>query len=116
MASFGTNRLINQFFAVGAARHVKSIHGSEVKVYAWEAGDVFSLVGMFGPEYMGGKGDVSKKIEEEVRDADSHDSARYVSSSRCVPPCILKVVHRYEPSAERRISHCTEFVDASTSV
>ena len=67
MAFFGTDRLINQFFAVGAARHVKSIHGSDVKVYAWEAGDVFSLVGMFGPEYMGGKGDVSKKIEEEVQ-------------------------------------------------
>ena len=38
-----------------------------MKVYAWGAGDVFSLVGMFGPEYMGGKGDMNKKIEEEVQ-------------------------------------------------
>ena len=83
MTSVGADRLINQFFAVGAARHVKSIHGSDVKVYAWEAGDVFSLVGMFGPEYMGGKGDVSKKIEEEMQCTGK--SYKEVAFSVCIP-------------------------------
>ena len=65
MVYFKVDFLVNQFFAVDAVKHVKSTHGSDMKVYAWGAGDVFSLVGMFGPEYMGGKGDVNKKIEEE---------------------------------------------------
>lgn len=52
---------------MNAAKYVKSVHGNDVKVYAWEAGDVYSLVHMFGPKDLGGRGDVSKEIEDELR-------------------------------------------------
>ena len=61
------NAHLCQFFAVNAAKHVKSVHGSDVKVYAWEAGDVYSLVHMFGPKDLGGRGDMAKEVEDELQ-------------------------------------------------
>lgn len=35
-------------------------------VFAWFTGGVSTIIRLFGPEYMGGLGDFSEKVETEV--------------------------------------------------
>ena len=45
---------------------VWSISGRSVKVFVWSPGMVAATIYLFGPENLGGLGDIRKKIEDSV--------------------------------------------------
>lgn len=55
-----------QFFAVEPIRAIRKLSGSSVKIYSWIAGSTYALFYVFGPESLGGRGDINKKIIAEV--------------------------------------------------
>ncbi|EJD00704.1 uncharacterized protein FOMMEDRAFT_157801 [Fomitiporia mediterranea MF3/22] len=56
--------VILDFFFYKALNGVHAISGSSVPVYAWQTGAVAALVYLFGPESMGGNGDIAEKISK----------------------------------------------------
>ncbi|KAI0745365.1 UDP-Glycosyltransferase/glycogen phosphorylase [Earliella scabrosa] len=59
--------VILDFFSVDAFDSVKSLSGDSVKVYSWEPGSTSALFHLFGPENLGGKGNIRIKAEEQAR-------------------------------------------------
>ena len=41
--------------------------GDSVKIYTWLAGMVYAILYLFGPEHMGGKGNIRQRAEEEAQ-------------------------------------------------
>ncbi|KAI0745368.1 UDP-Glycosyltransferase/glycogen phosphorylase [Earliella scabrosa] len=58
--------LIVDMIAVNAFFSVKSISGDSVKVYNWVPGSTYALFHLFGPEHLGGKGNIRIKAEEKA--------------------------------------------------
>ena len=63
----GMIRRAFQFFATEPFRRVKAISGDTVKVFAWYPGLVYALFHLFGPESLGGKGNLRLKAEAEAQ-------------------------------------------------
>ncbi|KAI0745133.1 UDP-Glycosyltransferase/glycogen phosphorylase [Earliella scabrosa] len=59
--------VILDIFSIDAFDSVKSLSGDSVKIYIWEAGSTSALFHLFGPETLGGKGNIRLKIEEMAR-------------------------------------------------
>ena len=59
--------LLFQIFLINAFDSVKSLSGDSAKIYIWEPGSTSPLFHLFGPETLGGKGNLRLKIEEMVR-------------------------------------------------
>ncbi|KAI0769598.1 UDP-Glycosyltransferase/glycogen phosphorylase [Trametes elegans] len=59
--------VIADTFCVDAVAVVKALSGDSVKVYAWHSASTYSLFTLFGPEKLGGFGNVRQKAEEEVK-------------------------------------------------
>ncbi|KAI0743908.1 UDP-Glycosyltransferase/glycogen phosphorylase [Daedaleopsis nitida] len=59
--------VVLDFFAPGPFHSVKAVSGNSVKVYGWSPGLTYAVFYLFGPESMGGKGNVRLKAEEKAR-------------------------------------------------
>ena len=57
-----------QFFAVVPIAAVREISGNDVKLYGWHPGSTFAMFYLFGPEELGGKGDVFTKVQAIVKE------------------------------------------------
>lgn len=55
-----------QFFAVEPIHAIRKLSGKSVKIYSWVAGSTYSLFYVFGPESLGGRGDLNTKVLAEV--------------------------------------------------
>ena len=58
---------MKQFFSFEPFNYIREIAGDTVKVYAWESGMAAGFLRMFGPENMGGLGNVRIRAEEEAK-------------------------------------------------
>ncbi|KAI0674843.1 UDP-Glycosyltransferase/glycogen phosphorylase [Trametes maxima] len=58
---------IIDFFGIEPIRTVKRSSGSSVKVYAWMGGSTYAIFYLFGPEKLGGRGNIHVKAEQEVQ-------------------------------------------------
>ena len=47
-----------------ALQSIRSITGRSIPVYAWQSGAASEIIYQFGPESLGGGGDLRKKIDE----------------------------------------------------
>ena len=61
-------------FGYKTLKGIRSISGNNVPIYAWQTGAAAAVIYMFGPEHLGGHGDLVEKLEkvkaedEETRD------------------------------------------------
>ncbi|KAI0743896.1 UDP-Glycosyltransferase/glycogen phosphorylase [Daedaleopsis nitida] len=55
------------FFAINPFDSIKPLSGGDVKVYCWSAGMTAVIFHFFGPESLGGKGNIRLKAEEQAR-------------------------------------------------
>ncbi|KAI0356302.1 UDP-Glycosyltransferase/glycogen phosphorylase [Trametes cingulata] len=58
--------LIIDYFAVGPIQTIRALCGNSVKIYAWMSGGAMSMFYLFGPEKLGGRGNIRAKAEEEA--------------------------------------------------
>ena len=81
-----------QIFSIGPFYSVKATSGNSVKVYTWHPGLTYAMFYLFGPESLGGKGNVRIKAEEIARHTGKpfEEVAREVSkiSETCGFECI----------------------------
>ena len=56
-----------QIFSIGPFYSVKATSGNSVKVYTWHPGLTYAMFYLFGPESLGGKGNIRIKAEEIAR-------------------------------------------------
>ncbi|PAV19567.1 UDP-Glycosyltransferase glycogen phosphorylase [Pyrrhoderma noxium] len=62
------------FFAYHSLKGVRSISGKNVPIYAWQTGAAAAVLYMFGPEHLGGLGDLVEKLEKiEAEDEETRD-------------------------------------------
>ncbi|TBU37221.1 UDP-Glycosyltransferase/glycogen phosphorylase [Dichomitus squalens] len=59
--------IIIDFFSVGPFESIKALSRDTVKVFSWHPGLTYSLFYLFGPENLGGRGNVRPIVEEEAR-------------------------------------------------
>ena len=59
--------VFKQFFAIEPFNYIRELCGNTVKVYAWESGMAAAMFHMFGPESLGGRGNVRITAEEEAK-------------------------------------------------
>lgn len=53
---------------------IRSISGTRVPVYAWQSAAATAALYIFGPENLGGKGDLAKKIAQiTTEDTEARD-------------------------------------------
>lgn len=52
-----------QFFLYGLLEPVRSITNSKAKIYAWQSASAIGTVALFGPEHLGGLGDLAAKLD-----------------------------------------------------
>lgn len=43
---------------------IREISGNKVPIYTWQSGSTSGVTFLFGPEHLGGNGDLAKKIEK----------------------------------------------------
>jgi hypothetical protein len=55
-----------QYFALPQLRATRAVSGRSVPIIDFVASGAGAIIGIYGPEYMGGIGDVGAKIDEEV--------------------------------------------------
>ena len=55
-----------QLFAIDDVKTIKALSGNTVKVYTLFPGQTYAILYLFGPESLGGKGNIRLKIEQEV--------------------------------------------------
>lgn len=53
-----------QSFCYEILKGIRSISGAEVPVYAWQSASATAVLYLFGPEYLGGNGDLAEKISK----------------------------------------------------
>nr|VWP02307.1 Trihydroxynaphthalene reductase (EC (T3HN reductase) [Ganoderma boninense] len=59
--------IIIDFFAVEPFDAIKALSGNTVKVFSWHPGLTYAIFYLFGPEHLGGRGNLLPLIEEKVR-------------------------------------------------
>ncbi|TFK89457.1 glycosyltransferase family 1 protein [Polyporus arcularius HHB13444] len=59
--------IILDFFAIDGYNSVRAISGNSVKAFTWHPGSTYAMFYLFGPESLGGKGNIRLKAEEIVR-------------------------------------------------
>ncbi|KAM5530922.1 hypothetical protein V8D89_015412 [Ganoderma adspersum] len=59
--------VVLDFFAIEPFNYIRELCGNTVKVYAWESGMAAAMFHMFGPESIGGRGNVRITAEEEAK-------------------------------------------------
>ncbi|PIL34101.1 hypothetical protein GSI_03812 [Ganoderma sinense ZZ0214-1] len=59
--------IIIDFFAIEPFHAIKALSGNTVKVFSWHPGLTYALFHLFGPEHVGGRGNLLPLIEEKVR-------------------------------------------------
>ncbi|KAM5530920.1 hypothetical protein V8D89_015410 [Ganoderma adspersum] len=59
--------IILDFFAIEPFKSIRAMSGDSVKVFSWFCGLTYAMFYLFGPEHLGGKGNVRLLIDEEVR-------------------------------------------------
>ncbi|KAI0353321.1 UDP-Glycosyltransferase/glycogen phosphorylase [Trametes cingulata] len=59
--------VIIDFFAIDPILAIRKLSGKSVKIYSWVSGATSALFYLFGPEKLGGRGNIRLKIEEEVK-------------------------------------------------
>ncbi|KAL1942706.1 hypothetical protein VTO73DRAFT_4946 [Trametes versicolor] len=59
--------VVIDFFAVQPIRAIKKISGKSVKIYSWIPGSTYAVFYLFGPDKLGGRGDIITKVEAEVK-------------------------------------------------
>ena len=52
-----------QFLGYGAFQVVRSLSGESVPIFAWNCGAAFAVLMLYGPEPLGGAGDLAAKLE-----------------------------------------------------
>ncbi|KAM5530918.1 hypothetical protein V8D89_015408 [Ganoderma adspersum] len=60
--------IIIDFFAVEPFNAIKALSGNSVKVFSWHPGLTYALFYLFGPEHLGGRGNLRPLIEEKARE------------------------------------------------
>ena len=55
-----------QVLGTQEAAAVKGLSGDAVKMYSWWSGMTSGILYLFGPESVGGKGNIHRKAEEEA--------------------------------------------------
>ncbi|EIW63128.1 UDP-Glycosyltransferase/glycogen phosphorylase [Trametes versicolor FP-101664 SS1] len=58
---------IVDLFAIEPVRVIKKLSGKSIKIYSWVPGATSALFHLFGPENLGGRGDIVAKVEAEVK-------------------------------------------------
>ncbi|OJT12307.1 UDP-glycosyltransferase 73E1 [Trametes pubescens] len=58
--------VIIDFFAIQPIRAIRKLSGNSVKIYSWIAGSTYALFYVFGPEKLGGRGDINVKVLAEI--------------------------------------------------
>ena len=74
----------HQLFAHKPVRDLRAISGKDVKIYSWSSAQLAALYYLFGPEHLGGRGNMRLKIEEEA--ARSGKPLPEVTLQVCVSP------------------------------
>lgn len=46
---------------------IRALSGNTVKVFSWHPGLTYAIFYLFGPEHLGGRGNICPLIEEEVQ-------------------------------------------------
>ncbi|KAI0769595.1 hypothetical protein BD413DRAFT_75482 [Trametes elegans] len=54
-------------FCVDAVAVIKALSGDLIKIYAWHSASTYTLFHLFGPEKLGGRGNVREKAEEVAK-------------------------------------------------
>ena len=75
----------HQLFAHKPVRDLRAISGKDVKIYSWSSAQLAALYYLFGPEHLGGRGNMRLKIEEEA--ARSGKPLSEVTLQVCVSHC-----------------------------
>ena len=61
-------------FGYKTLKGIRSISGNNVPIYAWQTGAAAAVIYMFGPEHLGGHGDLVEKLEKiEAEDEETRD-------------------------------------------
>ncbi|KAL5488485.1 hypothetical protein ACEPAI_6603 [Sanghuangporus weigelae] len=62
------------FFCYEALKGIRSVSGTRVPVYAWQSGAATAVLHLFGPENLGGRGDLAEKISQiTAEDSETRD-------------------------------------------
>lgn len=56
-----------QFFAVEPVRAIKKLSGKSTKIFSWVSGGTNAMFYLFGPENLGGRGNIAATVEAEVK-------------------------------------------------
>ena len=67
VTSFACLRRYSQFFSITPFQSIRAISGNSVKIFSWEPGLAYAIFYLFGPESLGGKGNLRLKAEEKAR-------------------------------------------------
>ncbi|OJT10140.1 UDP-glycosyltransferase 73C1 [Trametes pubescens] len=59
--------IIIDFFAVEPVRAIKKLSGKSTKIFSWVSGGTNAMFYLFGPENLGGRGNVAATVEAEVK-------------------------------------------------
>ena len=61
-------------FGYKTLKGIRSISGGNVPIYAWQTAAAVAVLYMFGPEHLGGNGDLVEKLEKiEAEDEETRD-------------------------------------------
>lgn len=56
-----------QFFAVEPVRVIRKLSGKSTKIFSWMSGGTNAMFYLFGPENLGGRGNIAAKVDAEVK-------------------------------------------------
>lgn len=56
-----------QFFAVEPVRAIRKLSGKSTKIFTWMSGGTNVMFYLFGPEDLGGRGNIAAKVDAEVK-------------------------------------------------
>ncbi|KAI0371040.1 UDP-Glycosyltransferase/glycogen phosphorylase [Pilatotrama ljubarskyi] len=59
--------VILDYFAIGPIHTIRALSGNSVKIYSWMSGAAMGIFYLFGPEQLGGRGNIRLKAEEEAK-------------------------------------------------
>lgn len=71
-----------QFFLYESMEVIRSISGPNCPIYTWQSGSTTAIIYLFGPEHLGGTGDLAAKIQAIETDDENerYEKAQAVSS------------------------------------
>ncbi|KAL1942712.1 hypothetical protein VTO73DRAFT_4952 [Trametes versicolor] len=59
--------IIIDFFAVEPVRVIRKLSGKSTKIFSWMSGGTNAMFYLFGPENLGGRGNIAAKVDAEVK-------------------------------------------------